>query len=238
MESQLIDKPVMIITGTRKGIGNYLAEYYTHKGFYIIGCSRENIDFELDNYQHYCLDISDEPSVKKMFAEIRKKYGRLDILINNAGVNYALSPVLLIPYESALKTIKINLLGTFLMSREAVKIMMKKSFGRIINFGSMAVKHEVKGEAIYTASKAAIISFTRVTAKEFYSYGITCNVLSPSAIDTDLMKNVNNEALNEVLSRNVIPDVGKLEDVSRTIDWLIKSKSNAITGQNIFLGGV
>jgi 3-oxoacyl-[acyl-carrier protein] reductase len=238
MNSPLIDKPVMIITGTRKGIGNYLAKYYTDKGFCIIGCSRDDIDFELDNYQHYCLDISDEPSVKKMFAEIRKKYGRLDILINNAGVNYALSPLLLVPYESALKTIKINLLGTFLMSREAVKIMMKKSFGRIINFGSMAVKHEVKGEAIYTASKAAIISFTRVIAKEVYSYGITCNVLSPSAIDTDLMKNVNNDALNEVLSRNVIPDVGKIEDVSHTIDWLIKSKSNAITGQNIFLGGV
>ena len=238
MNSPLIDKPVMIITGTRKGIGNYLAKYYTDKGFCIIGCSRDDIDFELDNYQHYCLDISDEPSVKKMFAEIRKKYGRLDILINNAGVNYALSPLLLVPYESALKTIKINLLGTFLMSREAVKIMMKKSFGRIINFGSMAVKHEVKGEAIYTASKAAIISFTRVIAKEVYSYGITCNVLSPSAIDTDLMKNVNNDALNEVLSRNVIPDVGKIEDVSHTIDWLIKPNSLAITGQNIYLGGV
>ena len=228
---------VMVITGTRKGIGKYLAEYYAEKEFYVVGCSRGDVDFELDNYQHFCLDVSEESSIKRMFTEIRKKYGRLDILINNAGVNYALSPVLLIPYESAMKTIKINLLGTFLMSREAAKIMMKKSFGRIINFGSMAVKHEVKGEAIYTASKAAIVSFTRVIAKEFYSYGITCNVISPSAIDTDLMKNVNNDALHEVLSRNTIPDLGKFEDVSHTIDWLIRSKSVAITGQNIYLGG-
>ena len=234
----MIDKPVMIITGTRKGIGKYLAEYYSEKGFIVIGCSRGDIDFSLNNYQHYCLDVSDEASVKKMFNEIRKKYGRLDILINNAGVNYALSPILLVPFESALKTIKINFLGTFLFTREAVKIMKQNSFGRIINFGSMALTHEVKGEAIYTASKAAIVSFSRVIAKEIYSYGITCNVISPSAIETDLMKNVNRDALEEILGRNAIADVGNLEDISNIIDCLIKSESYAITGQTVFLGGV
>jgi len=234
----MIDKPVMIITGTRKGIGKYLAEYYSEKGFIVIGCSRGDIDFSLNNYQHYCLDVSDEASVKKMFNEIRKKYGRLDILINNAGVNYALSPILLVPFESALKTIKINFLGTFIFTREAVKIMKANSFGRIINFGSMALKHEVKGEAIYTASKAAIVSFTRVVAKEVYSYGITCNVISPSAVDTDLMKNVNSDALKEVLSRNAIVDVGNFEDINNIIDFLIKPESYAITGQTVFLGGV
>ena len=234
----MIDKSVMIITGTRKGIGKYLAEYFTEKGFFVIGCSRSDIDFKLNNYQHFYLDISDESLVNKMFTMIRKKYGRLDVLINNAGVNYALAPLLLIPFESALKTININFMGTFLFTREAVKIMKQNSYGRIINFGSMAMKHEVKGEAIYAASKAAIASFTRVVAKEVYSYGITCNVISPSAIDTDLMKAVNKDALKDVLSRNAIPEIGKLEDVSNTIEWLIKSEINAITGQTIYLGGV
>ena len=227
----------MIITGTRKGIGKYLAEYYVKKEFIVIGCSRGDIDFKLDNYQHFCLDVSEESSVKKMFTEIRKKYGRLDVLINNAGVNYAHSPLLLVPYESALKTVEVNLLGTFLLSREAAKIMKKKSFGRIVNLGSMAVKHEVKGEAIYTASKAAIVSLTRVMAKEISSYGITCNTVSPAAIDTDFIKIINNNALNEVLSRNAIPNVGSLNEVSNTIDWLINTESSAITGQSIYLGG-
>ena len=217
----MINKPVMLITGTRKGIGKYLAEYYSKKLYQVIGCSRGLIDYKLDNYQHFCLDISEESSVKKMFTEIRKKYGRLDVLINNAGVNYAHSPLLLVPYESALKTVEVNLLGTFLLSREAAKIMKKKSFGRIVNLGSMAVKHEVKGEAIYTASKAAIVSLTRVMAKEISSYGITCNTVSPAAIDTDFIKKINNNGLNEVLSRNAIPDVGSLKEVSNTIDWLI-----------------
>jgi 3-oxoacyl-[acyl-carrier protein] reductase len=234
----MLDKPVMIITGTRKGIGKYLAEYYSDKEYQVVGCSRGDIDFELKNYQHFCVDVCDEKEVRKMFSQIRKTFGRLDVLINNAGVNYALSPVLLVPYESALKTIEINLLSTFLISRESIKIMMKNSFGRIINFGSMAVKHEVKGEAIYTASKAAIVSFTKVISKEIYDYGITCNVISPSAIATDLMMNISNTALNKVLGRNAIPDKGKLEDISNTINWLIKPNSLAITGQNIYLGGV
>ena len=233
----MINKPVMLITGTRKGIGKYLAEYYSKNLYQVIGCSRGLIDYKLDNYQHFCLDISEESSVKKMFTEIRKKYGRLDVLINNAGVNYAHSPLLLVPYESALKTVEVNLLGTFLLSREAAKIMKKKSFGRIVNLGSMAVKHEVKGEAIYTASKAAIVSLTRVMAKEISSYGITCNTVSPAAIDTDFIKKINNNGLNEVLSRNAIPNVGSLNEVSNTIDWLINTESSAITGQSIYLGG-
>ena len=81
----MINKPVMLITGTRKGIGKYLAEYYAEKEYQVIGCSRGEVDYKLDNYQHFCLDISDELSVKTMFAEIRKNYGRLDILINNAA---------------------------------------------------------------------------------------------------------------------------------------------------------
>ena len=233
----MIKKPVMLITGTRKGIGKYLAEYYSKNLYQVIGCSRGLIDYKLDNYQHFCLDVSEESSVKKMFTEIRKKYGRLDVLINNAGVNYAHSPLLLVPYESALKTVEVNLLGTFLLSREAAKIMKKKSFGRIVNLGSMAVKHEVKGEAIYTASKAAIVSLTRVMAKEISSYGITCNTVSPAAIDTDFIKKINNNGLNEVLSRNAIPNVGSLNEVSNTIDWLINTESSAITGQSIYLGG-
>jgi 3-oxoacyl-[acyl-carrier protein] reductase len=234
----MISKPVMIITGTRTGIGKRLLEHYIKQNFYVIGCSRGKVDFEGENYCHFCLDVSDESAIKKMFGVIRKKYNRLDVLINNAGVNHTLSPVLLVPYESARRTIEINLLGTFLMSREAIKIMMKGSCGRIINMGSMAVRHEVKGEAIYTASKAAICSFTRVLAKEVYDIGITCNVISPSAIHTDLTKNIDSGALSEILSRNAIPDFGKTEDIVNTIDWLIRPASDNITGQTIYLGGV
>ena len=73
------ENPVIVITGTRYGIGRYLTEYYIGKGFLVVGCSRGDIDYQFDKYLHFCIDVSDEFSVKKMFAEIRKKYGRLDV---------------------------------------------------------------------------------------------------------------------------------------------------------------
>lgn len=228
---------IILITGDRKGIGRYLSEYYLEKGMTIIGCSRSETDLKHKNYEHFCLDVSDEQAVKKMYGKIRQTHGRLDVLINNAGVDLSFAPILLVPYKSALRTVEINLLGTFLVSREAAKIMMKNSFGRIINFSSMLVKHEIKGTAIYTASKSAIISFTRVMAKEVYDYNITCNVIAPSAIKTDLMDSVDKDLLKDILKRNAIQELCKTEDISNTIDWFIKTTSNSITGQIIYLGG-
>ena len=227
----------MFITGTRKGIGKYLVEYYTSKGFQVIGCSRDPIDFEITNYQHFCLDIVDETNVKKMFSHIRKSFGRLDFLINNAAINPAIAPAILIPINTVLQILEVNFLGTFLMSREAAKLMSKNAFGRIINFGSMAVKHEVSGESVYTASKAAINSFSKVFAKEIHPMGITCNVVSPSAIKTDLSANVDADALSDVLKRNAVHCFGEMEDISNTIDWILKPESHTITGQIIYLGG-
>lgn len=232
------NEKVILITGARKGIGKYLAEYYSDKRFHVIGCSRKPADYSLPNYKYYSCDVTKETQVKKMLRDIKKTSNHIDILVNNAGVNLTLQSTMLVSYQNALRTMEINLLGTFLMCREVTKMMMKNSFGRIINIGSMAVKHEVEGEAIYTASKAAIISFTRVLAKEIYSLGITCNVVSPSAIETDLMSGINENALNNVILRNAVKTKGKMEDVSNAVDWLIKAESAAITGQVIYLGGV
>ena len=77
---------VILITGTRKGIGRFLAHYYVSKGIEVIGCSRSEADYNMEHYRHFCLDVADEANVKHMFREIRKTYGRLDVLINNAGV--------------------------------------------------------------------------------------------------------------------------------------------------------
>jgi len=234
----MIQKSVMLITGTSRGIGEHLVEHYLQKGFYIIGCSRSEADIQADNYVHLCISITDEVAVKNMFRKIRSEFGRLDILINNAAINCGPCPVSMLPYESARQAIETNLLGTFLTCRESVKLMTRNSYGRIVNFGSMAVRHEVKGEAIYTASKAAISAFTKVLAKETHRSGITCNVISPSAIQTNLIANIDTDKLFEVLGRNAIPKLGKTEDIVNAIDWLIEPGSQTITGQTIYLGGV
>ena len=229
--------PVMLITGARSGIGRYLAEYYVVKPFRVIGVSRGESDLRAENYRHVRLDLRDERTVKQMFSTIRAAYGRLDILVNNAAVKPSIGPVLLTPVGSVTDAFETNFLGTFLLSREAAKLMSRNSFGRIINFSSMAVRHEVAGEAVYTATKAAVTAFSRVFAKEIYKLGITCNVLAPAAIDSALSRAVDQCALRDVLQRNAIPDYGSLSDISNSIDWLIRPESQAITGQVIFLGG-
>ena len=227
----------MVITGTRKGIGKELADYYIQKNYIVIGCSRGPSTINHSNYFHFSIDISDEKSIRQLFKYISKTYGKIDILINNAGVNYAHSLVALVSYSSAEETIKTNFLGTFLMSKEAIKLMMRNSFGRIINFGSMTVRHEDRGGAIYTASKAAINTFTKILSKEVFKYGITCNVISPSAIKTDLMDTLDNTILDQLLLRNAIQEIGNTSDLINVINWLITNESRSITGQNIYLGG-
>lgn len=228
---------VLLITGSTRGIGRSLAEYYASRGLQVVGCARTAATFESPFYQHIQADVSKENDVKLLMTQIQKKYGRLDILINNAAVNCALTPVLMTPFAGTLKTLETNFLGIFLTCREAAKLMMKNSFGRILNMSSMAVKHEVPGEAVYTASKAALTAFSRVFAKEIHSFGITCNVVAPSAIATSLSAAVDQKLLAQVLERNAIKTFGDLSDITNTIDWLIRPESHAITGQVIYLGG-
>jgi len=127
----------MLITGTRKGIGKYLVEYYTQKGYLVIGCSRQEVDYDIDNYRHFVLDVSDEMSVKQMFMEIRKTYKKLDVLINNAGIA-SMNHILLTPLQTVKDIFNTNFVGTFLFCREAAKLMQRHNYGRIVNFITIA----------------------------------------------------------------------------------------------------
>jgi 3-oxoacyl-[acyl-carrier protein] reductase len=229
---------VMLITGTSKGIGEHLANYYLKKGFIVIGCSRNVCAIENENYIHFTVDIANENEILNLFKTIRKEYKRLDVLINNAAINPAILNVSFLPYETIQKIFKVNVFAPIMFCREAIKLMSRNKFGRIINIGSMATRHEVAGEALYTSTKASINAFTRVLSKEVFNSGITVNVLAPSVIETDLSKAINQDALMEVLNRNAIKKYGDLTDVTNSIDYLIREESNSVTGQVIYLGGV
>jgi len=112
----LNEKQIILITGTRKGIGRYLVEHYTSLGHQVIGCSRNETEYSIDNYQHFCLDVCDEKDVKRMFSQIRKSYGRLDILINNAGIA-SMNHALLTTMDTVYKIYGTNVFGTFLFCR-------------------------------------------------------------------------------------------------------------------------
>ena len=170
MNDQIQIKPVMLITGTSKGIGKYLADYYLNKGFIVFGCSRSASEIENDNYIHIIADISHEHEIINIFKIIRKDYKRLDVLVNNAVVNTSDLNVALLPFKTIEYTFKVNVFAPILICREAVKLMSRNKFGRIVNIGSMLSRHEIPGTALYTTTKSALIAFTRVLSKEVYSF--------------------------------------------------------------------
>ena len=231
------EKEIVLITGTRKGIGNYLAHHFVNMGEVVIGCSRGTVDFELNNYIHYSVDVSNEDQVKRMIAEIQKQYGCLDILINNAGIA-SMNHSLLTPVSTVQRIFDTNFLGTFLLCREAAKLMKKNNYGRIVNIGSVAVPMKIEGESIYAASKSAIVTFTQILAKELAPFNITCNVVGPAPIETDLIRSVPAEKIEKLVSNLTIKRLGKLEDIANVIDFFVKRESDYVTGQVIYLGGV
>ncbi|WP_028609954.1 SDR family NAD(P)-dependent oxidoreductase [Paenibacillus harenae] len=228
---------VLLITGTRKGIGYYLAEYYASLGYKVIGCSRGPADTELPGYRHYCLDVADEAKVKQMFAEIARDYGRIDVLVNNAGIA-SMNHVLLTPMKTVQNILNTNVIGTFLFCREAGKLMSKRGYGRIINFATVAAPLKLEGEAVYAASKAAVASLTEVLARELAEFGITVNAVGPTPVKTDLIRSVPQAKMEALLNRQAIKRFGEFQDIANVIDFLMKPESDFVTGQVLYLGGV
>jgi 3-oxoacyl-[acyl-carrier protein] reductase len=227
----------MLITGTRKGIGRYLVDYYINKGYMIFGCSRDPADYSYERYEHFCLDVSDEQKVKEMLSEISKSHKHLDVLINNAGIA-SMNHILLTPASTVHKIMDTNVVGTFLFCREAAKLMLKNRCGRIINFATVATPLKLEGEAIYAASKAAVVSLTQILSRELSQFGITVNAVGPTPVKTDLIRSVPREKIDDLLEMQAINRFGELRDISNVIDFFIKPESDFVTGQVLYLGGV
>jgi 3-oxoacyl-[acyl-carrier protein] reductase len=231
------DAPVTLITGTRKGIGRVLAEHYVRAGHRVVGCSRREPEWRLAGYRHFLADVGEENEVERLFVDLRKDYGRLDHLINNAGIA-AMNHALLTPVSTVERVFRTNVLGTFLFCREAARLMQRRSYGRIVNFATVATPLKLEGEAVYAASKAAVMSLTEVLARELAPWGITVNAVGPTPIDTDLIRAVPDEKIQALIARQAIRRRGTFADVLNVVDFFIREESGFVTGQTLFLGGV
>jgi 3-oxoacyl-[acyl-carrier protein] reductase len=233
----LNERQVMIVTGTRKGIGRYLAETYAQRGFIVEGCSRGEAGWEAERYTHHQVDVADEKQVRTMVAAVAKRHGRVDIVLNNAAVA-SMNHVLLTPAKAANRMFEVNVTGTMLFCREAAKVMMRRKNGRIVNFTTIVAPIALAGEAIYAASKSAVVTFTRILAFELGQWGITCNSFGATPIMTDMIRGVPKNKIDAVVNNLAIKRLGTYEDCINVCDFFISPSSDNITGQVIYLGGV
>jgi 3-oxoacyl-[acyl-carrier protein] reductase len=230
------DRPVALVTGSRTGIGRHLAERLAEAGYRVFGCSRQAADFTLEGYTHIRADVTDEAQVKSVVSQIRSDAGRLDAVVNNAGVA-SMNHCLLVPAATIDRILAVNVRGTFLVSREAAKLMRSRKFGRIVNLTTVAVPLSLEGESVYVASKAAVEGLTRTMSRELAPFGITVNAIGPGPIDTDLIRNVPESAIEGLLARLPIKRKCSPDDVWHVLEFFIDRRGDAITGQIVYLGG-
>lgn len=232
-----MDKPITLITGTSKGIGKALKEYYISKNHFVIGCSRSQVDNIEGSYKHFTVDICNENEILEMFKTIKKEYKRIDNLINNAGIT-ATNLAMITPIDTLDKVINTNYRASFIFCIESIKLMKKNKYGRIINFSSISVPMRQMEELIYTSSKSAVEMMSMILAKEIAHYGITVNVIAPSLSETEMISHLSLEQKEQIFNKLAIKQYSSFDDIINVIDFYLSPKSSMVTGQKIYLGGI
>lgn len=242
----MLDGKVVLVTGASRGIGKAIALLAAENHAHVIINYNKNEKgaAELVDMIHgkgfsasmIKADVSSEDEVKDMFSSIKEKHSKIDVLVNNAGLMRN-SLLALTSTELFDHTIDVNLKGTFLCTRYASNMMRKQRSGRIINISSIVGLQGCEGQAVYSASKAAVIGFTRSVAKELGRYGITVNAIAPGLIETDLIKDIKPDIREKMLSNISLGRIGTSEDVAKVVLFLSSDLASYVSGSVIAVDG-
>jgi len=181
-------------------------------------------------------DIGDAEAWDAAIGEVVKAKGRLDILVNNAGI--ALDQLLLrVKQDELEQTFRTNVGGTMWASKAAIRHMMRKKTGRIVNLSSVVAESGNPGQAVYSASKAALIGLTKTLAKEYASRGITVNAVAPGFIATDMTSGLPEQAKDGIIAQTPAGRMGTAEEVAAAVVYLASDEAAYVTGQVIRVNG-
>jgi 3-oxoacyl-[acyl-carrier protein] reductase len=236
----------VVITGGTRGIGKAIAEAFLKAGAKVIATYSTNeaatTQFRQDNRQFaesidvQKLDVSKYEEVEKFFKYMDTKYGGFEVLVNNAGIRK--DSVLAMMKESDWHDVlNVNLTGIFYMCKFAVKILMRKRYGRIINIGSVMERYAFEGQANYAASKAGLTALTKSLSKELATRGITVNCVSPGFIDTELIRDLPDKLRESYLARIPARRFGSPTEVAACALFLASREASYVTGSTLEVSG-
>lgn len=231
---------VVIVTGASRGIGREIAKSLAQKGNKVIANYNKSeghaqtLQKENENIDIFKADVSKREEVKQMVEYTLNKYGKIDVLINNAGIaeNKLFTDV---TDEDWQKIINTNLYSAFCVTQEVLPNMIHNKQGCIINISSVWGIVGASCETVYSIAKAGINAMTKSLAKELGPSNIRVNSIAPGIIDTDMNENLTQEDLNNITQEIPLERVGKTVDISRCVEWLIEDKYT--TGQVISING-
>ena len=225
---------MIIVTGASRGIGFAICERLQELGMQVLGIARSVEDLP---FPAVVCDVTDYEALKMVSREIRAEGTKVTALINAAGIA-SMNLALTTPPEVTARLINVNLLGTIFASQSFAPLMIREKFGHIINFSTIAVSLSLKGESVYSASKAGVESFTKTLARELSDFGITVNCVSPGPIDTDLIRGVSRSQISNIVSAQIVQKQLTTSDVADLIEILLDVRSKNLTGHILHLGGV
>lgn len=241
------DNKVALITGGSRGIGEKIAERFAQAGYNLIinyVSNIENVE-ELEakikgnaNIEILFIqsDVTSFESCENMVNEAIKKFGHIDVLVNNAGITKD-TLLMRMKEEDFDKVIEINLKGTFLVTKSVIPYMLKKRDGKIINLASVVGVTGNAGQCNYSASKAGIIGFTKSIAKELASRNIRANAIAPGFIDTDMTSVLSDEVKDSINAQIPMKRMGTAQEIANVAYFLGCEESSYITGQVINIDG-
>ena len=240
------ERQVVLVTGGSRGIGKAIAAKYAQNGYdVVLNYVDENTDFdaitkEFAEYGAKVLwikaDVSKEDDVNEMVKKAVEEFGRIDVLINNAGVTKD-TLLMRMKEEDFDKVININLKGTFLATKAVIPYMMKKKNGRIVSLASVVGIAGNAGQSNYAASKAGIIGFTKSVAKEVASRNIRLNCVAPGFIATNMTSVLSDDVKEKINSQIPMKRMGTVDDVANVVYFLGSEQSSYVTGQVINIDG-
>ena len=230
------NRPVMVITGTSRGIGRGMVEYFVARGYRVVGCSRGPATLEIEGYHHTQVDVGDERQVRDWVRLIKNDFKRIDVLVCNAGLVRSALLMTVTPDEILKTFLRTHVSGTYYLCREVSKIMISRKYGRIITVSSLGVPLHLEGTSAYSATKSAIVEMTKILAKELAPLGITCNVLGPALIMTESAQAMGKEWFDRLLEKQTIKRTVTIEEICNVISFFAAPESDCITGQVVNMG--